>query len=345
MAAVGASIGGYITSYYGTTACFLGDTATYVLATIMFFLLDPTPYEERMRREAALLPISAASSPATGTSSLTEPLLDTDIQHSKFNSSSSTNDEPKSKPITTAVLLAHSAPLSPSVSTFHAPPGENSATLTEGLRFLWHKPHIIAYVLLKCSGGVVWGAADVMNVKISETMYMQATGDPSSTMGLLFGAMGFGCLLGPLLAGRVVRQTEKSSFTAALWAMVLVVLGYTMNLIAPDLWVVIIGTVLRSSGTSILWVYSTLLIQLCVPPDFQGRVFAIEMGLYTIAEGASGMFGGVAYDHLDFNTFTISFIMCMTGTVVCLIWLAVFVIRHNNNTRAKDLHKETANVI
>ena len=40
--------------------------------------------------------------------------------------------------------------------------------------------------------------------------------------------------------------------------------------------------VVRSCGSSIVWVYSTLLIQLRVPNELQGRMMALEMALYVV---------------------------------------------------------------
>lgn len=42
------------------------------------------------------------------------------------------------------------------------------------------------------------------------------------------------------------------------------------------------GQVVRSCGSSIVWVYSTLLIQLRVPNELQGRMMALEMALYVV---------------------------------------------------------------
>ena len=45
--------------------------------------------------------------------------------------------------------------------------------------------------------------------------------------------------------------------------------------------------VVRSCGSSIVWVYSTLLIQLRVPNELQGRMMALEMALYVVRAACS----------------------------------------------------------
>lgn len=53
--------------------------------------------------------------------------------------------------------------------------------------------------LVKFSGALVWGAADVLQVKYSEMPSMQTLGDSSQTLGFVFAAVGVGCFFGPIL--------------------------------------------------------------------------------------------------------------------------------------------------
>ena len=47
--------------------------------------------------------------------------------------------------------------------------------------------------------------------------------------------------------------------------------------------------VVRSCGGSTVWVYSTLLIQLRVPNELQGRMMALEMALYVVGAPRHGV--------------------------------------------------------
>jgi len=59
-------------------------------------------------------------------------------------------------------------------------------------------------------------------------------------------------------------------------------LGYMLMAAAPNIWLLIPSTAVRSCGSSVVWVYSTLLIQLRVPNQLQGRIMALEMAFYVV---------------------------------------------------------------
>lgn len=55
---------------------------------------------------------------------------------------------------------------------------------------------------------------------------------------------------------------------------------------APNIWALYPATVVRSCGSSVVWVYSTLLIQLRVPNQLLGRMMALEMAFYVVRPSA-----------------------------------------------------------
>lgn len=58
--------------------------------------------------------------------------------------------------------------------------------------------------------------------------------------------------------------------------------GYLLMSLAPNIWALVPATIVRSMGSSVVWVYSTLLIQLRVPNQLQGRMMALEMAAYVV---------------------------------------------------------------
>jgi MFS family permease len=107
-------------------------------------------------------------------------------------------------------------------------------------------------------------------------------------MSLLLGARAFGALLGPLLAapwaGRWQRRLEGAVFCGYLAAAT----GYMLLGVSGRLWQACLCVALAHSGSSIVWVFSTTLLQLQSDDKFRGRVFAADLGLcmLTIAAGA-----------------------------------------------------------
>lgn len=123
-------------------------------------------------------------------------------------------------------------------------------------------------------------------------------------MSLLLGARGLGALLGPLLtapwAGHWIARLERAIFFGYLATAV----GYTLLGVAGHLWQACLCVMLAHFGSSVLWVFSTTLLQLQSDDKFRGRVFSADLGLcmFTIAAGAfiAGRFvdGGFAARHV-----------------------------------------------
>jgi predicted MFS family arabinose efflux permease len=107
-------------------------------------------------------------------------------------------------------------------------------------------------------------------------------------MSILLGARGVGALLGPLLtapwAGHWIRRLEIAIF----WGFLAAAAGYMLLGVAGHLWQASLCVALAHFGSSIVWVFSTTLLQLQSEDKFRGRVFAADLGLcmFTIAAGA-----------------------------------------------------------
>lgn len=107
-------------------------------------------------------------------------------------------------------------------------------------------------------------------------------------MSFLLAARGLGALLGPLLiapwAGHRIPRLERSIF----WGYLGAAAGYALLGVASHLWEASACVMLAHFGSSIVWVFSTTLLQLQSEDQFRGRVFAADLGLcmFTIAAGA-----------------------------------------------------------
>jgi MFS family permease len=107
-------------------------------------------------------------------------------------------------------------------------------------------------------------------------------------MSLLLGARGLGALLGPLLtapwAGHWIPKLEIAIF----WGYLGTAAGYALLGVSGHLWQACLCVMVAHFGSSIVWVFSTTLLQLQSDDRFRGRVFAADLGLcmFTIAAGA-----------------------------------------------------------
>lgn len=79
---------------------------------------------------------------------------------------------------------------------------------------------------------------------------MQALGDTEATLGLLFGTVGLGCFVGPIMMNLLVPPQP----TPLLWGTVasfgFLLAGYLLMLIAPNISIVLVSTFVRSIGAA-----------------------------------------------------------------------------------------------
>ena len=64
-------------------------------------------------------------------------------------------------------------------------------------------------------------------------------------------------------------------------------IGYLLLVVAADIKLLLLSTAIRSAGSAVLWIYSTLMLQFAVPNELLGRVLALEMALFTVSSHAS----------------------------------------------------------
>lgn len=107
-------------------------------------------------------------------------------------------------------------------------------------------------------------------------------------MSLLLGARGLGALLGPLLAASWAGHWKRRLELAIFWGYLAAAAGYASLGVSGHLWQASLCVMLAHGGSSIVWVFSTTLLQIQSDDKFRGRVFAADLGLSmcTIAAGA-----------------------------------------------------------
>jgi predicted MFS family arabinose efflux permease len=107
-------------------------------------------------------------------------------------------------------------------------------------------------------------------------------------MSLLLGARGLGALLGPLLAASWAGHWKHRLEVAILCGYLAAAAGYVSLGVSGHLWQASLCVMLAHSGSSIVWVFSTTLLQMQTEDKFRGRVFAADLSLsmFSIATGA-----------------------------------------------------------
>ncbi|MGZ4822894.1 MAG: MFS transporter, partial [Terriglobales bacterium] len=96
-------------------------------------------------------------------------------------------------------------------------------------------------------------------------------------MSLLLGARGLGALLGPLLTASWAGHWRHRLEVAIFWGYLAAAAGYALLGISGHLWQACLCVVLAHFGSSIIWVFSTTLLQMQSEDKFRGRVFAADV--------------------------------------------------------------------
>lgn len=164
----------------------------------------------------------------------------------------------------------------------------------EGIGYLVGQRDVALYALSKALWSITGGGILVVIPLLGkEFPYGE---DGALSIGLLFAARGLGAGIGPVLAQRLGGTSTTFLRRMIGPGFFLMALGYIGVSQSPFLGPAALAIVVAHTGASIQWVFSTTLLQLGVPHRLQGRIFAIELALFTLATAISSYATGLAKD-------------------------------------------------
>jgi len=169
----------------------------------------------------------------------------------------------------------------------------------EGARYVKHRRRVFAYLMVKPAWGMGGGILTLLAV-FGEKIFPVA-GQTATGIGVLFAARGIGTAVGPIVARRWAGETRKQMQIAIGIAFLIggafyIAFGSSRSFILALLFLLIAHT-----GGSILWVFSTVLLQREVEDKFRGRVFAAELALLTLTMAASNYLVGELMDRFGYS--------------------------------------------
>ncbi|MCB0163390.1 MAG: MFS transporter [Anaerolineae bacterium] len=192
-------------------------------------------------------------------------------------------------------------------------------TFVDGLRYLWQRPATLVVTFLKASSAITYGSIDI--VQVSFASIFPIWGNEAATLGLIYFVIGLGTGLGPILAQRFTKERLWPMYWAILTAYGLMVAGYLLIGWGPLLGIILVGTFVRTIGTGINWVYSSSILQMSVPDNFLGRVFAFDLAMTTLAASTSTLWAGWARDMLALTPNQIALVMAGVSLGMGCGWL------------------------
>ena len=169
----------------------------------------------------------------------------------------------------------------------------------EGIRYVKRRPPVLALLMVKPAWGLGGGILTLLAVfgeKIFPVGKSAATG-----IGVLFAARGIGTAVGPIVARRISGEGKNRMQASIGIAFVIAGVFYMIFGVANSFVIALIVLGLAHTGGSILWVFSTVLLQRGVEDNFRGRVFAAELALLTLTMAISNYATGELLDRFGMS--------------------------------------------
>ena len=188
----------------------------------------------------------------------------------------------------------------------------------EGIRYVKDRPRVLALLLVKPAWGLGGGILTLLAVfgeRIFPVGKSAATG-----IGVLFAARGIGTAVGPIVARRMAGEVDKRMQA---WIGIAFLIGgvfYAAFGSATSFVFALIVLGVAHCGGSILWVFSTVLLQRGVDDKFRGRVFAAELALLTLTMAASNYTTGELIDRFQVSPRLITIVIGVFFLMPGLAW-------------------------
>jgi len=192
--------------------------------------------------------------------------------------------------------------------------------LVEGLRYVRRHAHVAALMLVKAGWGLAGGI--LLLLTIFGQRVFPIGRDAAAGIGVLFGARGVGAALGPITLRWILGQQPATLRRTIGPAYFMIGVFYAALAVAPVLSLATVCVLFAHFGGSVLWVFSTVLLQMEVPDQFRGRVFAAELALVTLTSSVSSYVTGRYLDG-GVSPRTVSFALGALFFVPGALWLLI----------------------
>src|SRR3954470_11844019 len=193
--------------------------------------------------------------------------------------------------------------------------------LWEGLVYIRRQSHVAALMFVKAGWGIAGGV--LLLLTIFGQRIFPIAGSTAAGIGVLYGARGVGAGLGPIALRWILGQKPATLRRTIGPAFFTIGAFYMVLAGAPSLPIAAAAVLCAHFGGSILWVFSTVLLQMEVPDRFRGRVFATELALVTLMSSASSYWTGRQLDHAGWSPRTLSLVLGAMFFVPGTLWLAI----------------------
>ena len=166
----------------------------------------------------------------------------------------------------------------------------------EGLVYLAIRWGVLSVVLHKALVSLfISSGFQVIHVEIAGGVF--PLGESGGiTLGLLFGIVGIGTGVGPLVARQITGDSSLALCRAIFVAYGIAAVGMAVTAPLNSLGWIFLGAFLRGVGGGTVWVFSSQLLYQLTPQKILGRVVATEFALFMLAGALGAMAAGWTVD-------------------------------------------------
>ena len=193
--------------------------------------------------------------------------------------------------------------------------------LAEGLSYMRAHPAVGSVALVKGGWSIAGGALLLLTV-FGERIF-PIGGSSAAGIGVLYAARGVGAAGGALLVNQVLGRDPRTLRKAIGPAYFAAGIAYATLSIAPNIWSAAATVVAAHVFGSLLWVASSVLLQLSVPDRYRGRVFAAELFAVTLMQAAISFATAATMESLSINPRVMALVV---GALMCLPGIAWFLL-------------------
>lgn len=161
-----------------------------------------------------------------------------------------------------------------------------------GLRYVKEHGEIAVTVLHKAALVFCFGAPlEVIQVAISREVFYIGEGGALG-LGIMYGVVGIGTGLGPIFARFITGDRLPALRWSIALGYALAVIGLLLISTLHSFEGILLGILIRSCGSGIIWVFSTQILLQIVLPDVRGRVFSTEIAFSMLMSALGASVGG-----------------------------------------------------
>ena len=217
---------------------------------------------------------------------------------------------------------------------------KSQRTFGDGIRYLLKRPEAAAALLVKM--GISITSSNAILIIYGTQVFVLGEGGITS-MAILWGASGFGAIIGPLMTNRFSDDSVRILRRLTSIGFAMIVLGWLLWGLAPSLEFLVLAVVIRAMGGSVNWTYSSVIIQQVVPDEYLGRTFSLDFAGFELVQSIGILVIGILIDAVGIESIqAIVYGSALISLAPLIIWTRIVQLLEKRESRSLSVAPEPA---